>query len=164
MAFTIEFLYNNEPMNKITKSPQSLGLSLTGTLRDDSSIVDPVIMVECANPIVANYAYIDEFSRYYYIRNIEAYRSYQDENNVMHNLWIITMHTDVLKTFSEGILGSPCIVGKSSNRFNLYLNDNSYKVKQNDLISVQRFPDGFNLGDMTYVLTLLGNRTQTPPI
>ena len=163
MAFSIEFLYNNEPMNKITKSPQDLGLVLTGTLRDESSIVDPVVIVECANPIVANYAYIPEFNRYYYIRNIDAYRSYNDGEN-MHNLWRITMHTDVLKTFSEGILGSPCIVGKSSNRFNLYLNDNRYKLKQNDLISVQRFPEGFDLGDMTYVLVLLGSRTQTPPI
>ena len=153
MAFTIQLMYNNEPMNKITKSPVSVGDPISGTLRDESSIVDPVILLETANPKAANYAYIEEFSRYYYIRNWEAVRN---------GLWRCTMHCDVLKTFSEGILGSPCVVAKSSNRFNLYLNDTRYKVKQNDLISVEKFSNGFNIGNSEYVITMFGDRTQTP--
>lgn len=153
MSFIINFMYNNEPMNKITKTPTGV-FDVEGVLRDESSIVDPIILVECDNPITANYAYIAEFNRYYYITDIVSVRN---------GLWRITMHTDVLKTFSEGILGSPCVVGKSSNRFNMYLNDSSYKLKQNDLISVQAFPSGFDAYDACFVLTLLGNRTQTPP-
>lgn len=163
MAFAIDFLYNNEPMNKISKTPQDLGLTLTGTLREDSSIMDPVILVECADPIVANYAYIAAFQRYYFIRDISAFRSYKDENDNMHNLWRITMHTDVLKTFSEGILGSPCVVAKSTNRFNLYLNDSNYKCFAYEYVSTQRFPGGFDTEHPSFVLTLLGNKTQTPP-
>ena len=153
MAFVIDFMYNNEPMNKIKKTPSSV-FQLTGVLKNESSIVDPVIIVEHSNPITANYSYIAEFNRYYYIKDVESYRN---------GLWRITMHTDVLKTFSEGILGSPCVVGKSSNRFNRYLNDSQYKLKQNDLISVQQFPSGFDSYDPCFVLTLLGNRTQTAP-
>lgn len=157
MAFQIDFHYNNEPMNKITKNigSNTLQFSCTGVLRDESSVVDPVILIEHANPVSANYAYIAEFRRYYYIRNWEAVRS---------GLWRCTMHTDVLKTFSEGILGSPCVVSKSSNRFNLYLNDNDYKIKQNDLISTQVFPNGFDIGNIRFVLTLLGNRDQHGPL
>lgn len=157
MAFDIDFHYNNEPMNKITKNigNNTKQFTCTGVLRDESSVVDPVILIEHTNPVSANYAYIAEFRRYYYIRNWEAVRS---------GLWRCTMHTDVLKTFSEGILGSPCVVSKSSNRFNLYLNDNDYKIKQNDLISTQVFPNGFDIGDIRFVLTLLGNRDQTGPL
>lgn len=157
MAFQIDFHYNNEPMNKITKNigNGTLQFSCSGVLRDESSVVDPVILIEYTNPVAANYAYIAEFRRYYYIRNWEAVRS---------GLWRCTMHTDVLKTFSEGILGSPCVVSKSSNRFNLYLNDNDYKIKQNDLISTQAFPNGFDIGNIRFVLTLLGNRDQTGPL
>lgn len=148
MSFVIDFMYNNEPMNKIQKTPQSL-FQLTGTLKDESSIVDPVILVEKDDPISANYAYIAAFNRYYYIKNIEAVRN---------NLWRITMHTDVLKTFSEGILGSPCIVAKSSSRFNLYLNDENYKCQQNDIIMTKTFPQGFDIAGSYYVVTCLGDR------
>ena len=148
MSFAIEFMYNNEPMNKISKTPTSL-FTLTGDLKEESSIVDPVIIIESESPISANYAYIAEFNRYYYIRNIE---------NVASKLWRITMHTDVLKTFSEGILNSPCIVAKSSSKFNLYLNDADYKCQQNDIVMSQVFPSGFNIAGSYYVITCLGDR------
>lgn len=157
MSFPVKFIYNNEPMNKISKSVNNEIMTLEGTLRDESSIVDPVILVECSNPITANYAYIAAFNRYYFIRDISAFRSYKDENEVMHNLWRITMHTDVLKTFAEGILGSPCIVAKTGgNDFNLYLPDPNYKRQQNDRYGFVEFPNGFNYDNCRFYLTFFG--------
>ena len=153
MSFTIQFMYNNEPMNKINKSPQSL-FSLEGNLKDESSIVDPEILIQYSSPITANYAYISEFNRYYYITDITAVRT---------GLWRIKMHTDVLKTFSTGILGSPAIFKKSSSNYNLYINDPDYKCQQNDVIVTKTFPSGFNLEASRFVLTLFGDRTQTAP-
>lgn len=153
MAFNIEFMFNNEPMEKIQKTPRGL-FTLSGDLRDESSIVDPVILVEHANPVAANYAYIEEFHRYYYIRNWDVVRS---------GLWRCTMHTDVLKTFAEGILGSPCVVSRSSNKKNLFIADNFIKKQQNEWVLIQNFPNGFNYGNGCYVLTLVGGKTQTPP-
>lgn len=148
MSFTIKFMYNNEPMNKISKTPQDV-FELSGTLKKECSIVDPVIEIQHNKPIAANYAYIAEFNRYYYIRDMVSVRS---------NFWEITMHTDVLKTFSEGILNSPCIVAKSSKRFNLYLNDPDYKCQQNDIVMTKDFPSGFNLAESMYCLLALGDK------
>lgn len=148
MSFPIVFMFNNEPMNKISKTPVEK-FTLTGELRDESSIVDPVILIEKDNPIEANYAYIAEFNRYYYIKDITAVRT---------GLWRITMHTDVLKTFSEGILNSPCIVAKSSSRFNLYLNDSDYKCEQCDIVLTKKFPTGFNLANSMFVAAILGDK------
>ena len=148
MSFTISFMYNNEPMNKIGKSPE-VRFTLTGDLKEESSIVDPVILVEKDSPIAANYAYIAEFNRYYYIKDITSVRQ---------NLWRISMHTDVLKTFSDGILNSPCIVAKSSSRFNLYLNDSDYKCLQSDIIMTKSFPTGFNLAESMFVAAILGDK------
>lgn len=157
MSFPVKFIYNNEPMNKISKSVNNEIMTLEGTLREESSIVDPVILVECSNPITANYAYIEAFHRYYFIRDISAFRSYKDENENMHNLWRITMHTDVLKTFAEGILGSPCIVAKTGgNDFNLYLPDPNYKRQQNDRYGFVEFPNGFNYDNCRFYLTFFG--------
>lgn len=149
MSFTIDFMYNTDPINKISKTPSTV-YSLTGTLRDECNVTDPVIVIESANPISANYAYISEFSRYYFIRDFKQVRT---------GIWEITMHCDVLKTFSQGILGSPCIVSKNSDRFNLKINDSDYKCAQNDLIMIQTFPNGFNLNNARFILNLLGDKT-----
>ena len=156
MSFPIYFKYNNEPMNKINKNVDTTLFTLTGTLRDGCSIVDPELIVEYDNPITANYAYIPVFRRYYYINDIEAFRSYT-ENNVTHNLWILKMHCDVLKTFAEGILGSPCIVAKTGgDDFNLYLPDPNFKRQQNDLHGIEVFPNGFDTNDSRFYLTFFG--------
>ena len=148
MSFNIVFMYNNEPMNKINKTPAEK-FTLTGELKEESSIVDPVILVEKDDPLDANYAYIEAFRRYYYIKDITSVRT---------GLWRVTMHTDVLKTFSEGILNSPCIVAKSSSRFNLYLNDSDYKCTQCDITMTKSFPQGFDITGSYYVITCLGDR------
>ena len=152
MSFNIVFMYNNEPMNKIQKEPTTK-FTLTGTLREESSIVDPVIMVEKDDPLDANYAYIEAFRRYYYIKDITSVRT---------GLWRVTMHTDVLKTFSEGILNSPCIVAKSSSRYNMYLNDADYKCTQDDIVMSKVFPNGFTPGNAgsRFSVCIMGERVR----
>lgn len=155
MSFDIKFMYNNEPMNKIGKTPVDK-FTLSGVLKDESSIVDPVILVEKDDPLEANYAYIEAFHRYYYIKDITSVRN---------GVWRITMHTDVLKTFSEGILNSPCIVAKSSSKYNMYLNDADYKCLQDDIVMTKVFPHGFTPGNSgsRYSVCILGERTLVPP-
>lgn len=149
MSFQIKFMYNNEPMNKISKTPTEL-FTLEGTLRDESSIVDPEILVQHDNPISANYAYIAVFNRYYYINDITSVRT---------GLWRIKMHTDVLKTFSEGILGSPAIIAKSSDKVNFYLNDADYKCQQNDIIITKAFNDAFG-DNFRIVIAIVGDKEE----
>lgn len=156
MSFPIVFMYNNEPMNKINKTPDTV-YTLNGTLRDECSIVDPEFIVEHDDPIDANYAWIGPLKRFYYIKDITAFRSYEDQNHVMHRLWRVNMHTDVLKTFAEGILGSPCIIAKTAgNDFNLYLPDPNYKRQQNDRYGMVQFPNGFDYDNCRYYLTFFG--------
>lgn len=164
MSFPVKFMYNNEPMNMINKTPTEV-FSVTGTLRDESSIVDPEIIIEHENPVGgglqqgANYAYIGIWNRFYYIKDIVAFRSYEDENRVLHNLWKVSMHCDVLKTFAEGILGSPCIVAKTGgDDFNLYLPDPNLKRQQNDLHGLVNFPKGFDMSAdaVRFYLTFFG--------
>lgn len=149
MSFPIIFMYNNEPMNKISKSPITK-FTLEGTLKEESDVSNPVILVQHDNPVEANYAFIGQFNRYYYIKEITSVKT---------GLWRIQMHCDVLKTFSEGILGSPAIIAKSSKKFNLYLNDPDYKCQQNDIIMTKTFPNGFDLATSRYIVTVLGDKS-----
>lgn len=150
MSFTIQFMHNNDPKNKINKSPVNL-FSISGELRAESNVTTPVILIESSsNPVSANYAYIADFYRYYFVVEWKAVRT---------GLWEVHLHTDVLKTFSIGILGSPCIVARSSDRFNLYLNDDRYKAQINTKKITRLFPSGFQNASPMFVLAALGEHT-----
>jgi hypothetical protein len=150
--FDIQLHYNKDPLNKISKNigAGTLVRTVSGVLREETQVVDPDILIYYDGTLTdCNYAYISELSRYYYIMGIESVRT---------GLWKVTMHCDVLKTFSEGILGSQCIVSKNSKKFNLLLNDDEYKCYQNPYIFTQNFPSGFDSQTPSYILALLGTK------
>lgn len=145
MSFAIDLMNNQEELNKITKSPSTV-MTLTGTLRDEADIVDPVILIEYAGTLTnCNYMYISEFNRYYFITKIESVRT---------NLWRVSAHCDVLKTYAQAILGTPAVVARSETRYNLRLNDSFFKVYSNPRLQIANFPSKFN--GYSYVLVMNG--------
>lgn len=143
----LALMINHSPNNKINKV-LTYTHTLQGTLKDSTSIVDPVILVELTSPVLnVNYARIQAFGRYYFVTNIIQIRT---------DLWEIHMHCDVLKSFSEGILGSPAIIAKSESNWNMYLNDTTYRCFQNPVIKQLEFPQGFDLSQSSFVLACVG--------
>jgi hypothetical protein len=147
MAFDIVLMNNREELNKITKSPLIVR-TLTGTLRDETDIVNPEILIEFDGTLTdCNYMYIEVLSRYYFITKITSVRN---------KLWRVSAHCDVLKTYSEAILGTECVVARSESRYNLYLNDSMFKVYANPRLQIAKFPNKFT-GE-SYVLVMNGAR------
>lgn len=145
MSFTIELYNNQDELNKITKSPSHV-MTLEGTLREQTSIVNPQINIEYEGALTGvNYMRIPEFNRYYFITEIESVRN---------NLWRIHAHCDVLKTYSEGILGTPAVIARQENKYNLYLNDAMFKVYSHPRLQCANFPNKFE-GE-SYVLIMNG--------
>jgi hypothetical protein len=151
MSFSIAFLKNDDPLNKIIKHPNGV-FTVDGTLKEESSIVDPIVLIQHINPKIANYAYISEFSRFYYITDIV---------NVKNNLWRIYMHCDVLYTFAQGILASPAIIKKSSSNYNLLLDNPDMKCYQTPYIVTKKFPSGFDLSTGSYILSMIGDKVSS---
>lgn len=122
--------------------------SLTGDLRAESSMIDPVIMIEADADVIAevNYAYIDEFERWYFVTNIDSVRT---------GLWRLTMHVDVLYTYAAAIRENYAIIERNEFEYDLELNDGLFKTMQNPQIECYNFPGGFTQWD--YVLALAGN-------
>lgn len=145
MSFSIQLMNNQEELNKINKSPASV-MTLSGELREESSIIDPVIIIEYSGTLTnVNYMYIPEFHRYYFITQI---------NSVRTGLWRVCAHCDVLKTYAQGILGCDCVVARNQNNFNLLLNDAYFKVYSNPRVQIANFPNKFT-GE-SYVLVMKG--------
>lgn len=123
-------------------------ISLTGTLREESSIIDPVLTVEGLDQYITeiNYAYIPEFGRYYFITNIESVRT---------NLWRLSLHVDVLHTYAASIRENSAIIERNENEYDLQLNDGLFQTRQNPRIAQYPFPAGFNTWN--FVLAVAGN-------
>ena len=143
---TIDIKYSQSEPNRLTKQVKHVK-RLEGTLRANSTVINPSIMVEGDLTEVsnANYLTIYEFRRNYFITNFESVRN---------GIFIINAHVDVLSTFATDIKANTAIVKRQANTFNLYLDDGAFKVYQNPIVETFKFPQGF-AGHM-FVLTVMG--------
>lgn len=98
-------LYKTTNANNDLNKTISDKVELVGALRDASSIIAPSILIQ-SNPIGYNYAYIPEFGRYYYIKNITTFRK---------GAFVVDLKCDVLMSFKEEILNMSGIVSRLTN-------------------------------------------------
>lgn len=149
-GFAIELMNNTEELNKITKTP-TLVRTLYGHFREETDIVDPEIVIEFDGVLTdCNYMHIPLLNRYYFITKIDSVRT---------KLWRISAHCDVLKTYSEGILGTEAVVARSESKYNLYLNDPMFKVYTQPRLQIANFPQKFT-GE-SFVLVMNGAKYST---
>lgn len=147
MAFTITLQTNNSESIRVDKSLTDIA-ALTGTLRNDTSIIEPTFRIEgdVSQYLTANYCTVPAFGRSYFINNVRSLRA---------NLFEIVCHVDVLSSFKTGLRSNSAIIHRSERNWNLYLNDGSLKTTQNPSISTQEFAETF-YGVHSYVLILAG--------
>ena len=142
-------LYENKS-DKIVVNKKIMEVqSYEGFLRDGSSITNPTILIEglfnIGNNINANYLFLPDYRRYYYITEIEQIRS---------NLVKISASVDVLMSFKDELQNCKGIVKKNATAYNMYLNDGSFKVYQNKELVQKWFPSGFT--SKQFVITTAG--------
>lgn len=143
---TIELYVNRDEknvMNKILPEPYIL----EGRLKQETSITDPVIIVDHENPALYNYVFIPSFNRYYFITDIRSIRN---------NIWELSMHVDVLMTYKDQIKTCSAIIdtsetiGKSE-----YMSNDVYKTLVKDKTDIINFPYGL-LDNGEYILITAG--------
>lgn len=123
----------HDDKNVLTKS---LGTSVDviGTIKDESNVVNPEIIMSNTVPTEFNYFYIQPFHRFYYVT----------DKTVEHGRTIVYGHVDVLMSFNASIKGLNVIADRASNGFNLFLNDPEVPMQNYKIVSVQNFPVGFS--------------------
>lgn len=147
MSFDIVLQRNNSENNKLTKTLTTIA-TYSGTLKTDTSIINPIIIVQCdlSDVANANYMTVSAFGRSYFITNIRS---------ISNNLVEFSAHVDVLSTYATQIKACTGIVKRQENEWNLYLNDGSFKVYQNPMILTKAFPSGFTTQEL--VLAVAGS-------
>ena len=131
----ITLCVNISEKNKIGKNLISMNV-FSGTLREETSVTSPVVLMELENPSDYNYAYIPEFKRYYFISDIVSVRN---------GLWRISMQVDVLESFKNYILDLGVILSDSENTgAENYISGDVWKTKVKDKTDIITFPNGLS--------------------
>lgn len=130
----------------LNKTLAQIGDEITGTLREECGVCDPVLNLELDFETLGkcNYVYIPDFKRYYFVVNIVCIRN---------SLYRVFLHVDVLQTYAEQIKAQRAIIQRQENNWNLYLNDGFFRVEQKPKLQIKNFPVGFPApSEYTWVL------------
>lgn len=125
---------------------------MDGAFRNESSVVDPVILIEKTNPaeFYYNYMYIPDFKRWYYIN---------DYVTIRNKLWELHAHVDVLYTWRASISQMKAVIDKTQNAgdANLYMDDGSFVMDSRKYNTVIPFPNSLSQNG-EYILICAGGQ------
>lgn len=151
MSFTIILQKMSTQKNRVDKSSSITNIrTLEGTLRDDSSILDPKIQFrinDISDLKMCNYMYIEQWGRYYFVTDIISRR-----NSIVE----VSAHVDVLMTYHEQILENQAIIHRSKTGYSLFLDDSQFKMYNCPHVLTKNFPSGFP-ADNEFLLAVSGS-------
>lgn len=142
----IKLYKNHSEKNKINKSLTG-EVEYSGTLRDETSVINPTVLIHATNLSLYNYAYIPEFHRYYFIRDIVSVRN---------GLWRVTLSVDVLMSFKNDILDLNVILSdtESTGQSDYYSGD-QWRTLVKAKTDIIKFSNGL-LDNGEYILITAG--------
>ena len=132
----IKFYYNVSDNRCINKDLRE-GSTVNGHVKEDTSIINPKFKIKSNKPIIYNYAYIEDFRRYYYVSNV---------TNVGNDIWLVEFDVDVLMSFRGDInnLNVVAVKQSSSDNSDEYIDDGSLVTNSKTFNRVYNFLEGFN--------------------
>lgn len=140
-------MYNNISEKNCMGKKLTSGKRFAGSLREQSSIINPVIRIEADSAPIHNYVYILEFKRYYFVQNIV---------NLSRYIWELSLTVDVLESFkvsikeNYAIISDTEITGKDN-----YIAGEQWKTNVKNTTSILRFPSGLS-NSGSYILITAG--------
>lgn len=141
------YLYKNKSDNNVvSKDLTQIAAKTNVKLKDQTTIINPAFVLsglELPEIAECNYIYAPDLKRYYYINNISL---------GLGKMYIIDCHCDVLMSFKEQFLRKSAIIERQENKYNLYLNDNMYKVYNKDRVQLKKFTGQNDLSKNGFVL------------
>lgn len=142
----IRLCNNSSEKNKIGKT-LTTGTTFLGTLKEETDIINPKIMIEAEDISGYNYAEIETFGRYYFIESISIVRK---------NLWRVNLTVDVLESFKTSIKAQKVIICDSEeNGASDYIDGKQWKSKVKALTDIINFSSGLN-DSGEYILITVG--------
>lgn len=130
--------------NSLSKN-YTLNYSLTGNIKEPSSVIDPVILIQADLSMLAgcNYCYIPVFRRFYYITNMKT---------ATNETCTLSLHVDVLQSFNEEIKACSGYVDRNEDIVSPMIADAERQRQINPAISTVPFSVPTEGSGYTYCL------------
>lgn len=147
MAITMSLYQVNDDSKVMGKTIPTATSTHTILLKEGCSIDEPVVTFSAQASAIAplNYAYIDTFGRYYYIR---------ERKSLVNGIVELTLESDAIESFKDYIKEVNATISRYEKAANAYLLDNAYQMLAYDKIVTKEFPQG--LTDESIVLLTVG--------
>lgn len=135
MSFNCKLYRTLSERTALDKTMEAGGIDLSGTLINDSSIINPSIRLHCSAEDIASYNYmvIPNFNRRYFITDVTALTA---------DTCMVSGHVDVLSTYKGAIRELEAVIARQENKYNLYIDDNLFKVDSRTIIQTVQFDKG----------------------
>lgn len=145
MSFNVVCYKSSADVKELNKTPYLSGSNtITGTLKDETSIINPVIIVAQTAPISFNYCYIPVFNRYYFVDGF---------NSVRNGLWEVDLTEDVLMTYKDAILQCEGFIDRCESGYNRDIADQNRAVLSKPTITKVSVPNDVFTSVGDYLIT-----------
>lgn len=144
-------LYITEDADTVMNKDLTLIATFDIQMRDTQNVSAPILILgEIAGVDLktVNYAYIDEFKRYYFIRTITVGQN---------NIYTLSMECDVIETYKEDILNSSALISRRVAAGDY--GDMAVSSEVRKEVEVFKSSRGFN-GDKTIILSTVGTEVR----
>ena len=149
MAITMSLYQINEDFHTVGKTIPTATSTHTIKLKDGCSIDNPIVSFSAQASAIAplNYAYIDTFGRYYFIR---------DRKSLINGVVELTLESDPWESFRAQLLNVESTINRSAKNslVNGFLMDSGYQLLAYKHCAIRNFPVGID--DDTMILTTVG--------
>ena len=151
-TFDINLYQSSAEGNRVDKTGYLTDVgTLSGVLREECSMVEPVITFQMTDPPMFNYVRIVAFGRWYFVTGITS---------VSKNVWRMSLSCDVLMSYRSQIWNLTATIARQENDYNPLLQDSELPAQANQVVTVQEFPVGEFKTDESiqypFVLTVVG--------
>ena len=147
--------YNNTSKDLVVNKSLTAVLSTTGDFRATVDALRPTVMVQGTVPANANYAYIADFGRYYYI---------SDREYVTKDLCNLSLYTDVRKSFASQLANAKGVVARNNATYNMYLPDNKIPVGARKAVAIRKFGNTPFSSARSVSMTVFGGTPYVMPL
>ena len=147
MAINISLYQISDDVNVMGKTIPTATATHQILLKDGCSVDQPTVSFSAQASAIAalNYAYIDAFARYYWIR---------DRKSLHNGIVELTLESDPLESFSSQIELCPATITRNEYDRNGYLKDANYSALAYEGVQYKHFPNAMD--DATCILVTVG--------
>lgn len=146
----VNLYYTRDDKHKLHKTLTSIH-NCVGSLRDECSLINPVILLETAEATACRANYLEitdlDIQRYYFIKDWIMYRT---------GLLEVHAELDPLMTYESEIRQVSATIERNEYEADSYLVDENYVIDAYSNYVTIDFPNGFDTSNDTYVLMTVG--------